>query len=189
MPIVTHNVPAAHRAPAKTAMQIRYTEFNSPLGRFRVGVSERGVRAAGFIDNRDDATTGKDWRFVAALDHPAVHQLRGYFAGEVRHFDVSLDPLGTPFQNTVWRALCAVPFASTTSYSAIAQRLGKPTATRAVGAANGQNPIAIIVPCHRVIGKDGTLTGYAAGLERKRWLLAHEAKQAGGQLALGTLLD
>ena len=101
--------------------------------------------------------------------------LDAYFAGRPVAFDVPLAPAGTPFQHAVWQALRDIPFGATASYAEIARRIGRPRAVRAVGAANARNPIAIIVPCHRVIGADGTLTGYAGGLERKRALLALEA--------------
>lgn len=114
-----------------------------------------------------------------APDHPllrtAVAQLEEYFAGQRRSFEeLPLRPRGTPFQQEVWRALRAIPFGETVSYADIARSIGRPRAVRAVGAANGRNPLAIIVPCHRVIGSNGTLTGYAGGLELKRWLLEHE---------------
>ncbi len=101
-------------------------------------------------------------------------QLREYFAGHRRVFDVPLAPEGTGFQQRVWSALLAIPFGQTRSYGQIAAAIGRPAASRAVGAANGRNPIAIIVPCHRVIGASGTLTGYGGGLPTKQWLLAHE---------------
>jgi methylated-DNA-[protein]-cysteine S-methyltransferase len=104
----------------------------------------------------------------------ARRELDGYFAGELTSFTVALAAVGTVFQRRVWAALRAIPFGTTTSYGALARALGRRGAARAVGLANGRNPIAIIVPCHRVIGADGTLTGYGGGLERKRWLLAHE---------------
>lgn len=106
-------------------------------------------------------------------------QLRAYFAGELKIFDVDFDGGGTPFQQRVWKALCEIPYGETISYGELARRIGQPTASRAVGLANGQNPISIIVPCHRVIGANGSLTGYGGGIERKRWLLAHEARQRG----------
>lgn len=104
-----------------------------------------------------------------------TRQLREYFAGERRAFDLPLRPAGTPFQQEVWQALRAIPYGQTVSYGAIAGQVGRPRAVRAVGAANGRNPLAVIVPCHRVIGANGTLTGYAGGLEIKRWLLSHES--------------
>ncbi len=101
-------------------------------------------------------------------------QLDEYFAGERTRFDLRLAPAGTPFQERVWKALVAIAFGRTASYGEIARAVGNPTASRAVGAANGKNPIAIIVPCHRVIGSSGALVGYAGGLPRKKWLLHHE---------------
>jgi methylated-DNA-[protein]-cysteine S-methyltransferase len=116
-----------------------------------------------------------DWRRAAQPFVAAVEQLRAYFAGALRTFELPLAPHGTPFQRTVWRALRDIPFGRTESYGALAQRIDAPGAARAVGLANGHNPIGIIVPCHRVIGANGSLTGYGGGIERKRWLLAHEA--------------
>jgi len=116
----------------------------------------------------------------AVLD-AAAEQLDAYFAGSLTGFDVPLAMAGTPFQRSVWAALQQIPFGQTTSYRELALRIGRPTAYRAVGLANGRNPISIIIPCHRVIGSDGSLIGYGGGLDRKRWLLAHE----GVQLRLG----
>ena len=110
-----------------------------------------------------------------ALSREAEAQLLAYFAGQLRVFALKLAPKGTPFQQDVWRALQAIPYGATASYADIAERVGRPSAVRAVGAANGANPIAIVVPCHRIIGRDGTLTGYAGGLDRKRALLDLEA--------------
>lgn len=110
-----------------------------------------------------------------AISGEAAAQLAAYFAGQLRVFVLKLAPKGTPFQQDVWRALQAVPYGTTTTYAEIAERVGRPSAVRAVGAANGANPIGIVIPCHRVIGRDGTLTGYAGGLERKRALLDLEA--------------
>jgi methylated-DNA-[protein]-cysteine S-methyltransferase len=107
----------------------------------------------------------------------AVLQLEEYFAGKRRDFDLPLRPQGTDFQQRVWRALTEIPYGVTWSYGELARRIGNPNASRAVGLANGQNPISILVPCHRVIGANGSLTGYGGGLERKRWLLAHEGLQ------------
>ena len=108
----------------------------------------------------------------------AEAQLRAYFAGELRRFDLPLAPRGTAFQLGVWDALLEIPYGSTTSYSELAAAIGRPSACRAVGAANGRNPLAVIVPCHRVIGAAGGLTGYGGGLERKRMLLALETAKA-----------
>jgi methylated-DNA-[protein]-cysteine S-methyltransferase len=115
-----------------------------------------------------------------------VAALARWFAGELRTFDLALAPAGTPFQQRVWAELVRIPYGTTISYAELARRIGAPQAVRAVGRANGANPIPIVVPCHRVIGADGTLTGYAGGLEKKRALLALEARHAGHpeQLAL-----
>ncbi len=117
-------------------------------------------------------------------DHPLLQQARlqlgEYFAGERTEFELPLEPQGTEFQRAVWNQLCAIPFAETASYGQVAARVGRPKASRAVGAANGANPIAIIVPCHRVIGADGSLTGFGGGLQRKQWLLQHEREVAAG---------
>ena len=107
----------------------------------------------------------------------AVQQLDAYFAGLLRNFELPLDTVGTEFQHRVWRGLLAIPFGRTSSYAELAHQIGNPKAVRAVGAANGRNPIAIVVPCHRVIGAAGALVGYAGGLERKRFLLALESGQ------------
>jgi len=106
----------------------------------------------------------------------AAAQLAEYFAGARRDFDVPLAPRGTGFQQRVWRELAKIPYGQTRSYGELARSLGRPTASRAVGAANGRNPISILVPCHRVVAGTGALTGYAGGLAAKRWLLEHEAR-------------
>lgn len=103
-----------------------------------------------------------------------VEQLDAYFCGERIEFDVALATGGTDFQRLVWKALCEIPYGATMSYGELAERIGRPRASRAVGLANGRNPVGIIVPCHRVIGSSGSLTGYGGGMERKRWLLDHE---------------
>jgi methylated-DNA-[protein]-cysteine S-methyltransferase len=119
----------------------------------------------------------------AVLEQTAA-QLAEYFAGQRRAFDLPLAPRGSGFQQIVWRALTQIAYAETASYGEIARTIGRPAASRAVGAANGRNPISIIVPCHRVVGADGTLTGYAGGLPAKRWLLAHEQRHAMGSFQL-----
>ena len=106
----------------------------------------------------------------------ARRQLQAYFDGDLRAFDLPLAAEGSAFQKRVWTALCDIPYGETISYGELARRIGQPTAARAVGLANGQNPISIVVPCHRVIGANGSLTGYGGGLPRKRWLLAHEGR-------------
>jgi methylated-DNA-[protein]-cysteine S-methyltransferase len=113
----------------------------------------------------------------------AFRQLREYFDGQRTEFDVRLSLAGTAFQQRVWAALQTIPYGQTVSYGRLADRLGQPTASRAVGLANGKNPVSIIVPCHRVVGTDGSLTGYGGGIERKRYLLAHELRVSGQTLA------
>ena len=108
---------------------------------------------------------------------PLLQELDEYFAGKRRTFDLPLAPKGTPFQLAVWHALLEVPYGDTVTYAELARRIGKPNAVRAVGAANGANPIPVIIPCHRVIGSNGTLTGYGGGIERKQWLLALEGRR------------
>jgi methylated-DNA-[protein]-cysteine S-methyltransferase len=116
------------------------------------------------------------WRLDEGPFAAVCEQLTDYFAGNLQEFDVRLAPDGTAFQKKVWQELCQIPFGACISYGELARRIGQPAASRAVGRANGQNPISIIVPCHRVIGANGTLTGYGGGIERKKWLLEHEAR-------------
>jgi methylated-DNA-[protein]-cysteine S-methyltransferase len=128
-----------------------------------------------------------DWVQNATIDPlpAATRQLQEYFAGKRREFDLPLRMEGTEFQQQVWRELCKIPFGETRSYGQLAKRLNNPNGSRAVGLANGRNPIAIIVPCHRVIGADGSLTGFGGGIERKEWLLSHEGQPGTRELPLG----
>jgi methylated-DNA-[protein]-cysteine S-methyltransferase len=137
------------------------------------GLYVDGEAGAPSIDprwSRDDAACGD-----------ALEQLEAYFGGELTTFDLDLRLEGTEFQRSVWTSLSTIPYAETISYRELAEDVGRPQASRAVGQANGRNPISIIVPCHRVIAADGTLGGYGWGLERKRWLLDHETRAAGDQ--------
>jgi methylated-DNA-[protein]-cysteine S-methyltransferase len=136
--------------------------------------AERGESRAG----RGESRAGRSEVLARAAD-----QLAEYFAGKRRVFDLPLGPRGTGFQARVWRELTKIPYGETCSYGDIARAVGRPSASRAVGAANGRNPIAIIVPCHRVIGASGELTGYGGGLPMKRWLLAHERQHTGSRQA------
>lgn len=120
----------------------------------------------------------ENWQSTPLLFTEAIAQLEAYFAKELYQFDLPLRTSGTPFQETVWQMLTTIPYGETVSYKNIAERMHAPKAMRAVGLANGQNPISIIIPCHRVIGANGKLTGYGGGLPRKQWLLAHEGRQA-----------
>ncbi|HET7159453.1 MAG TPA: methylated-DNA--[protein]-cysteine S-methyltransferase [Burkholderiales bacterium] len=150
-----------------------YATMPSPIGELML-ISD-GVAMTGLYMQNDKhaARRAIAVREDAKLSAP-LEQLRAYFAGKLQRFDLPIKAEGTPFQQRVWAALCDIPYGETISYGELARRIGQPTASRAVGLANGQNPISIIVPCHRVIGADGTLTGYGGGLERKRWLLTHE---------------
>ncbi|GIK84598.1 MAG: methylated-DNA--protein-cysteine methyltransferase [Betaproteobacteria bacterium] len=149
----------------------------SPVGPLRASTDGRALVALAFDGAPVDGGTAPPAPAAAVLDR-AASQLAEWFAGARTTFELPLAPRGTPFQRAVWDALLAIPYGTTASYADVARRVGRPAATRAVGAANGRNPIAIVVPCHRVIGADGTLGGYAGGLARKQALLAHEARHA-----------
>lgn len=153
-------------------MAVRERWMESPVGWLRL-VAEGGVLVALHMEDEAGGPAGPSSAAEPVLDE-ACRQLSAWFAGERTAFDLPLGPAGTPFQRAVWRALRDIPYGETRSYQQIAAAIGRPAAVRAVGAANGQNPLALIVPCHRVIGASGALTGYAGGLERKRWLLGHE---------------
>jgi methylated-DNA-[protein]-cysteine S-methyltransferase len=156
------------------------TIFDSPLGLVRVTGDEAGVSAISCVDVSPDEAVSIN------LPQPvqqAVVQLTEYFAGTRQTFNFLMNPTGTVFQQNVWKALLDVPFGTTLSYLAITRRIGDEKAIRAVAAANGKNPLWIVVPCHRIIGSDGSLTGYAGGLWRKKWLLEHE-RGGSGQLSL-----
>lgn len=152
---------------------MRYAIAPSPLGDIILSGADRLSRVD-FADSRNAAQLGSDGHRDDRAFAQAREQLRAYFAAELTSFDLDLDLHGTEFQRRVWAALLRIPYGQTTTYGRLAEELGDPKAVRAVGAANGRNPISIIVPCHRVIGADGRLTGYGGGLERKQWLLAHE---------------
>ncbi|MEN3293238.1 MAG: methylated-DNA-[protein]-cysteine S-methyltransferase [Burkholderiales bacterium] len=154
---------------------ITYTEHPSPLGKLLLAATDRGLRGLYFEEHKYFKGI-EGWHRDPNHRHlrNAVRQLDEYFAGRRTCFDVALDLPGTVFQHAVWRELLALPFGSTTTYQAIADRIANPRAIRAAGTAIGRNPVSIIVPCHRVIGSAGSLSGYAGGLERKRTLLALE---------------
>lgn len=151
----------------------------SPVGDLVLTASETGVTGVYFPTSRHHLAAGLGVRTnstggtLSLLDRVAA-QLNEYFAGTRTTFDLPLEPCGTDFQLSVWELLRKIPYGVTRSYGELARRLGDPKATRAVGAANGANPIPIIVPCHRVVGSKGELTGFGGGIERKRWLLEHE---------------
>ena len=152
-----------------------YTTVDSPIGELLLAGDGAGLQRLDMRGGRRPIPIAAEWvrrddAFVAARA-----QLDRYFAGELREFDVPLSMAGNPFELRVWAALLEIPYGETVSYGEIARQIGEPSAARAVGLANGRNPIALIVPCHRVIGADGSLTGYGGGLERKRFLLDLES--------------
>ena len=153
---------------------LAYDIAPSPIGPLLLIASRRGVRRIEFPRNGRVTMPQYGLPQDAARLADAAEQLRAYFAGERMSFDFARDAEGTAFQHDVWNALCEIPLGETTSYGELARRLGRPNASRAVGAANGANPLPIVVPCHRVIGSDGSLTGFGGGLPAKRWLLDHE---------------
>ena len=154
------------------------TGLSSPVGDLTLIASEGALVALLWAD--DDPARVRLPPRQDGRGHPiltaAARQLGEYFSGARRSFDLPLDPQGTPFQQQVWTALAAIPFGETRSYSEIAAQVGRPSASRAVGAANGRNPLSIVLPCHRVIGKAGGLTGFAGGMETKAWLLSFESR-------------
>jgi len=155
---------------------MRYSVMPSPVGPLLLAADQAGLRLVEFDSPRHPVRRGSDWE---AADDDAIlretrAQLDDYFAGTRRAFDLPLAPRGTEFQLDVWQALRAIPYGETINYAQLAARIGKPSAMRAVGAANGRNPLPIVVPCHRVIGADGTLTGFGGGLPTKHFLLKLE---------------
>jgi methylated-DNA-[protein]-cysteine S-methyltransferase len=157
-------------------MTVEYTVLESPVGAVRVAWGDEGLVSVCLGTLLDSEPPDPMWTWNARLSCPATEQLEAYFAGNLRDFDLPLVLRGTDFQQAVWRALARVPFGETVSYSDLATAIGRPRAVRAVGAANGRNPIPIVLPCHRVIGRDGRLTGYAGGLDVKEQLLDFERR-------------
>jgi O-6-methylguanine DNA methyltransferase len=164
---------------------IHYSRYDSLAGSLVFGVSERGLIALEF--DRGRLPSGKDknvhWEFSDEKTRPYTRELTEYFAGKRRQFSFPLDLRGTPFQLNCWHALLKIPYGETRTYADIARAIGRPQAFRAVGMANNRNPIAIVVPCHRVIASDGTLCGYGGGLEIKRQLLELEGALTGSLAA------
>jgi methylated-DNA-[protein]-cysteine S-methyltransferase len=159
---------------------VAYVRAKTPLGVFVMAARDGALKGGWFEGQKYfpaiDTDTG--WREgETAVLHAAREQLEAYFAGTAMRLEIPLAPEGTAFQQQVWNALRAVPCGETTTYAALACTLGRPNAFHPVGAAVGRNPISLFIPCHRALGSDGSLTGYAGGLERKRWLLAHESPE------------
>ena len=164
------------------AMIITLADLETPLGPMRVAATATGLCAVDFLDRWNIIHSRLEKRFGTIAPNTngetfgVVPRLEAYYKGAVENFDgIPFDPGGTAFQQTVWRALREIPRGKTWSYADLAAHIGSPAAVRAVGATNGRNPLSIVVPCHRVIGKGGELRGYAGGLDRKRWLLSMEA--------------
>lgn len=167
-----------------TNTSVHQITVESPVGPLAVAATERGLRWILWPgEHRPIATADAT---IQIIDGPtpllveAARQLDEYFAGTRTEFDLPLDAVGTPFQHQAWTVLRAIPYGATISYGDQARRLGDPNKARAVGAANGRNPISIVVPCHRVVGSNGALTGFAAGVETKAWLLEHEQRVIAG---------
>jgi methylated-DNA-[protein]-cysteine S-methyltransferase len=148
--------------------------LHSPVGLVRIRGNENAVTQIFFVEEKSEAENPND----ILID--CKTQLENYFSGTLRNFTVKVQPNGTSFQQQVWSALQQIPFGKTVSYGDVSKTIGNEKSIRAVGTANGQNPIAVIIPCHRVIGADGSLTGYSGGLWRKQWLLEHEQRIANG---------
>lgn len=153
-----------------------YDFYDSPQGRMLLVANDEGLCGVYFDGQKYLPQIGPTWlRDTSATLRQAKRELAGYFAGERWRFETALAPEGTPFQRSVWKAISTVPFAETITYGELARRAGSPGSARAAGAATGRNPIGVIVPCHRIVGSDGSLTGYAGGIDRKRALLALES--------------
>ena len=156
-------------------------QLDSPIGRLRLVATDQGLSHLLF-DQQVGEDPDSDGDAVEADDHPvlaaATTQLAEYFAGRRQEFDIPLDLTGTEFQRAAWSALASVPFGETRSYRQQAEAIGRPKAVRAIGAANGKNPVPIVLPCHRIVGSDGSLTGYGGGLPVKEFLLNHEQAQS-----------
>jgi methylated-DNA-[protein]-cysteine S-methyltransferase len=156
---------------------VYYTTFESPVGPLLLAGDSNALRRVSFESSKHAAPPPTDWKQGKAPFAEVIRQLQAYFRGELKVFDVPLAMEGTDFQLRVWNALRAITYGQTISYAQLAERIGNPNAVRAVGLANGSNPIPIIVPCHRVIGSDGSLTGFGGGLSTKKRLLELESKQ------------
>ena len=162
-------------------MSLYIKQLSSPLGNLKISATDSGeITSIVFVEENDFYTTTNDPEIPILIE--AKKQLSEYFEGNRRDFNLKLSPVGTDFQKRVWQQLQTIPFGKTVSYQKMANELGDPKVIRAAASANGKNPISIIIPCHRVIGSNGSLTGYAGGLHRKKWLLSHESPVTQGEL-------
>lgn len=192
---VDHSKPTSvtpkRRTSGRPDVQTWYIEVDSPIGVLTVAAQEDAIIGLYMQTHRHGPTDVDrdswlpDVNEASEVLNQARTQLSEYFAGTRTYFDLKLAPFGSEVQHKVWRALADIPYSETRSYGNIAETIGNPRASRAVGAANGMNPISIIVPCHRVIGSNGALTGFGGGIERKEWLLNHEARVAGKPATYG----
>ncbi|MBE7184281.1 MAG: methylated-DNA--[protein]-cysteine S-methyltransferase [Methylobacterium mesophilicum] len=155
-----------------------FTFLDSPIGPLLLAGDGERLSRIGFPSGKGNVAPKTDWQRDDEAFAEARRQFGAYFTGELERFDLALDPRGTPFQLMVWEALKGIPSGETISYGELARRIERPWASRAVGAANGANPLPIVLPCHRVIGANGAMTGFGGGIETKIWLLAHERTRA-----------
>jgi len=162
---------------AEKVSTVFYTTFESPVGPLLLAGDSNGLRLVSFENSKHAAAPPAGWKEDKAPFAEVIRQLQAYFRGELKEFDLPLALAGTEFQLRVWDTLREIPYGETISYLQLAERIGNPKAVRAVGLANGSNPIPIIVPCHRVIGSDGSLTGFGGGISTKKKLLELESKQ------------
>lgn len=156
--------------------ELFYTYIDSPVGRLLLAGDGEALHRIGFPRQKAAQEPASDWLRRNGMFQDAIAQLKAYFAGELHEFDLPLAPAGTAFQQRTWKALLDIPYGETRSYGEIARQIGKPTASRAVGAANGVNPLPIVIPCHRVIGSSGHLVGFGGGLAAKERLLVLEQR-------------
>jgi methylated-DNA-[protein]-cysteine S-methyltransferase len=156
---------------------VSYTTIDSPVGNLLMAADAQGLRLVSFASSKRAEPVHPEWKEDKTPFAEVIRQLLAYFAGELREFDLPLAPEGTEFQLRVWNCLRTIPYGETISYAQLAQKIGNSQAVRAVGLANGSNPIPIIIPCHRVIGSDGSLVGFGGGLSNKKKLLALESRQ------------
>jgi methylated-DNA-[protein]-cysteine S-methyltransferase len=168
----------------QTETQTFYTLLESPIGALMLSGDASGLRGVHICNQKHAPKIESHWIDSESPFQNAIEQLQEYFAGDRTDFDLELNPVGTDFQQRVWQELCTIPFGKTCGYGDLAMAIGKPNAARAVGMANGRNPLSIIVPCHRVIGANGSLTGYGGGLPAKEWLLRHELNSSHAGLTL-----
>ena len=158
---------------------MKYAYLDTPIGSLLLAGTTAALELIAFPSGSRARAPDETWQLDARLFDAARRQLDEYFAGQRRRFELDLAPRATPFQHKVLNALLGVAYGETCSYTDIARKIGAPKAVRAVGAANGANPLPIVIPCHRVLGADGSLTGFGGGLGRKRWLLDHERVRRG----------